>query len=56
MYVRRDKQILDEKIIAARTAQPGRIPRVENLALRQLHEALPGFRHTIAVRTRRPIG
>src|ERR1700735_1486965 len=52
----RDKHVFDEKVVAARTTQPCRVPGVEDFALRQLHEALPGFRHTVAVCTWRPVG
>ena len=50
-----DEHVLDEKIVTARAAQSRRVPCVENLALRQFHEALPSFRHPVVIYERRPI-
>src|SRR6516225_11523666 len=47
-----DKNVAHDEVAAAGAAQPGRVPRVQDLALLQLQEALSGFRNAIAIDAR----
>src|SRR6185312_15265765 len=52
----RNEGFADKDVIAARAAQAGGVPRIENLALRgQVEEALPGFRNAVGVGTWRAV-
>src|SRR6185295_4750712 len=49
MCVLLHKGVFDKEIIAARTAQTGRVPCIENFALRHFDHALTSFRYAIGI-------